>query len=188
MRNGVLSVVAGIFLGGLFLNGYAATTSIANAPVDVIKAVRKTYPDAVILAASHPCNLGEAKQDAFGLLINTSPKTSQDQKPLPIIIVKKEGAWDVNEVTKIVESSKAPSSDSVLAYQPDIRCITLPNAEPAISTEAHGVFVGPFAKSHDPQMKHLCFNADDTYNNWVCLAIHPTTKSPALSFIQINAD
>jgi len=201
MKRGLLSLVVGLFLIFSSASSHAEGPSNfhpnVDVPSDVAKAVEKSYPGAKILMASSSCKLGDAKKDSFGIVVDAGSKNhAADRNPLrALVAVKNNAGWDVSEIPRDVEYSKG-SMDFLSEFWDEkgfkgpyeIRCIILPSENPAISPDANGEFIGSFAKTPNRHALHLCFTADDTYNDWVCSSISIAAPRPVISFVQMNAD
>jgi len=175
-----------IFLGSASIYAASKKTTVVKIPEEIKKYLEANHPKAQILTATK-CSIGVEKIESYGVLINAN-------KPHAFIFFKAKMGWNDVEIEDKASNSKGVSSlfgdffvEGKFNGPYEIRC-TSPQSDKEISLDANGEYVGVFNKNMPADIKHLCFQASDTYNNWKCLTINPTKGGPDTSFVQLNAD
>lgn len=157
-------------------------------PSDLMKEIARALPKANALL-SMECRIGAKKTRAFGTLLNSESIQAWIAYPMG-------KGWRLFQVPREISNSKGmdgnflsewKTSEGKLKGVYEIRC-TSPYADKDIQIQANGEFVGEFAQGVAPEVRHLCFQASQTYNNWACYTMSAVTERPELSFVQLNAD
>jgi hypothetical protein len=146
------------------------------------------YPNARVLVST-PCGIGEDQVESLGVLIQTSSLHA-------VVAYRSRAGWKTTEVPRKIENSRGSDMNFLGDFQNragtfigpfEIRCAS-PRTDSDITPKASGEFVGRFAETFAPEVKHLCFQASKPYNSWHCLSINRATGVPETSFVQMVAD
>lgn len=161
---------------------------------DIKLLIQKQYPEATFLTQTE-CDIGSTKIKSIGLLIKQGAAHGNKHPLTPLVVYKVKDQWELFEIPKSLNYSKGSSADFLydfwnpktnsLVRKYNIRC-TDPNDDNDISTNSSGEFTKNFLSKKSA--KHICFEADTTYNSWACFSFNPDSKKIEASFSQMNAD
>lgn len=156
--------------------------------------VQTQFPGSKILVRTS-CEVGHKKMDSIGYLLQTESATESKHPLLPLVLYRSKQKWVASEIPTSLGSSKGSIHDflaefwdaktSALKGKYEIRCAN-PNKDKDISTAANGEFAKYFGNRKSG--KHICFQADATYNSWSCFNFNYVTRKIESSFSQMNAD
>jgi hypothetical protein len=181
----------------MLINAKMTKASNASVPMDLNSQLEIAYPKGKTLVSA-PCQLGSSNIESFGLVLQKKLLSlNKSENPLvPVIATKSLGQWQLKERPKRFDYALGGGKDFLGDFWDkskgftgglEVRCAD-PLKDMDISLQANGAFVGNFFNKLKPGTKHLCYQADNAYNSWVCATVNPSNSLPEQSFIQMNAD
>jgi hypothetical protein len=150
--------------------------------------ISKKWPGATFGNLTH-CRIGKDKIESYGVVILKKNNFVTDGDIVPVIATLTETGWVLNDLPKEVkfkdEDMKSFTKDFIQNDKfsdTEIKCVN-PSLQPLISDQ-----IGKYTNDSFKKTNHLCFDASNLYNNWVCFNIEQGSKEVKQSFVQFEVE
>jgi len=176
------------------LTWFAPPALAAVLPKEAASLIQTVHPGSKMVSVV-ACELGLSKTPSYGLILLTKEKGLTDEDVLPIIALKTDRVWKFSVLEKGVSTDGAfmksftdeAVEKNVFNKNYRIRCVQ-PKRGEEIGEHLGNYIQTGLSDDTLKKSKHLCFQASQVYNSWVCFNFDEKQGQVKQSFGQFAAD